>query len=240
MKMMIADNEYMSRHIIMQLFSDSTCEIVLVNTEEEAWQHLDSEDPPRLLILDAKMPKLDAMEMCRKIRERRGARPPYIILCVPQNSRTNLITGLDAGADEFIIKPLNRDELRARVRVALRWLDKEEQLSHVIQGWRVMLDNLPFGVAALDQGDEFLRVNRVFVDLLGYGMKDVVGKNLLGGTLRRNADLARVRDAIRNNRPFDWVEMEVFRKDGSKRTLVVWGRPIKAGELVFQIVTATE
>ncbi len=240
MKMMIADSEYMSRHVIMQLFSESSFEIVFVNTEEEAWQQLDSEDPPRLLILDAKMPKLDAMEICRKIRERREASPPYIILCGPQSTRTNLIAGLDAGADEFISKPLNRDELRARVRVARRWLEKEEQLSRVIQGWRVMLDTLPFGVAALGQSDEFLRVNRVFVELLGYDMKDVVGKNRLGCTLRRTADLARVRDAIRHNRQFDWVEMEVFHKDGSKRTLVVWGRPIKAGELVFQIVTATE
>ena len=78
------------------------------------------------------------------------------------------------------------------------------------------------------------------MDLLGHEIKDVVGKNLLSSTLRRSADLAHVRNGVRESRAFDWIEMEVYHKDGSKKTLVVWGRPINAGDLVFQIVTATE
>ena len=80
----------------------------------------------------------------------------------------------------------------------------------------------------------------MFVDLLGQEMKDIVGKNLLSTTLRRTNDLAHVRNGIRNSQAFDWIEMEVYHKNGTKKTLVVWGRPINAGELVFQIVTATE
>ncbi len=240
MKVMVADAEYMSRHIITQLFAQNSLDPVYVKTEEQAWAELDSADPPWLLLLDVKMPKFDAKEMCRVIRERKDARSTYIILMVPQSNLANLLPALDAGADEFITKPLNCEELRARVRVARRWLEKEDQLTNVNREWRVMLDNLPFGVAALGQHDEFLQVNRVFVEMLGHEMKNILGKNLLSSTLRRNADLAQVRHGIRCSQPFDWVEMDVYHSDGSKKTLMVWGRPINAGDLVFQIVTATE
>jgi len=240
MKVMVADGEYMSRHIITQLFSQNALEAVYANTEDEAWKLLNSHDPPQILILDAKMANFNALEICRKIRAARAARYIYIILVVPQSNLANLLPALDAGADEFITKPLNRDELWARVRVARRLVEKENQLTNIIQAWLAMIDNLPFGVACLGKNDQFLRVNKVFVELLGHEMKEILGKNLLSSTLRRNADLARVRDGIRRNQPFDWIEMEVYHKDGSKRTLVVWGRPINAGEMVFQIVTATE
>jgi len=240
MKVMIAESEYMSRHIIMQLFCENAVEILNVSTEEQAWNYLNSGDPPNLLILDARMPKFDSMELCRKVRESRNPHYTYIVLLMPQSNKATLLTALEAGADDYLIRPVNRDELHARVRVARRVLEKEEQLTRIIRGWRIMLDNLPFGVAALGKNDEFLRVNKVFFELLGYEMKEVLGKNLLACTLRRTPDLARVRNGIRRSQPFDWVEMEVCHKDGTKQTLVVWGRPINAGDLVFQIVTATE
>jgi PAS domain S-box-containing protein len=240
MKVMIADAEFMSRHIVTQLFSQNSFEPVYVSTQEQAMAELNSDNPPRLLLLDFKMPHLDAKEICRWVREKPSPPSTYIILMMPQSSLANLLPALDAGADEFITKPLNREELRARLRVARRWLENDTRSTNIMRGWRVMLDNLPFGVAALGQHDQFLRVNRVFVDLLGHEMKDVVGKNLLSTTLRRTNDLAHVRNGIRNSEAFDWIEMEVYHKNGTKKTLVVWGRPINAGELVFQIVTATE
>jgi len=240
MKVMIADGEYMSRHIITQLFSKTDLEPVYVENDVQAWNLLNSDEPPQLLILDTKMANFDAMEICRKIREKSAARYIYIILTVPPSNLANLLPGINAGADEFITKPFNRDELWARVRVARRLLEKEKQLTTIIQSWLAMIDNLPFGVACLGKNDEFLRVNKIFVELLGHEMKEILGKNLLNSTLRRTTDLARVRDGIRRRQAFDWIEMEVYHKDGSKRTLVVWGRPINAGNLVFQIVTATE
>lgn len=237
---MIADAEFMSRHIITQMFYQNHLEPVYVDTQEQAVAELNSENPPRLLLLDVKMPDLHAKEICRMVREKQNAPSTYIILMMPQSNLANLLPALDMGADEFITKPLHRDELRARMRVARRWLEAEARLTAVARGWRVMLDNLPFGVAALGDHDQFLQVNRVMVDLLGHEAKDIVGKNLLSSTLRRTNDLAHIRNGIRNSQGFDWIEMEVYNKNGTKKTLVVWGRPINAGELVFQIVTATE
>jgi hypothetical protein len=85
-----------------------------------------------------------------------------------------------------------------------------------------------------------IRVNKVFVEMLGEDIEEMLGRNLQASTLRRSTDLAKLRDSIRQAQPLDWVEMDLFGKNGTKRTLVVWGRPIKTGEIVFQIVTATE
>ena len=149
MKVMIADAEFMSRHIITQLFSHNALEPVYVNTQEQALAELNSEDPPRLLLLDVKMPNLDAKEICRLVRAKQSSATTYTILMMPQSNLANLLPALDAGADEFITKPLHRDELRARLRVARRWLEAEARLAGAARAWREMLDNLPFGVAAL-------------------------------------------------------------------------------------------
>jgi len=75
------------------------------------------------------MPLMDGVEICRRERETHHASPAYIILLTARGGNEDIVRGLDAGADDYIVKPFNREELRARVRVGVRILDLQKNLA---------------------------------------------------------------------------------------------------------------
>ena len=239
MKVLVGDRDAMTRHIIVQTLATTSLEICCVADGAEAWERLSGDKPPRLAILDSTMPKLDGLEICRTIRERGAADYTYIILLSERTNRTDKLTALDAGADDYITKPVHQYELLAKVRIARRFLGNEDRLTGIVHGWRTMLDNLPFGVACLSRNGNVLRANKVFAQLLGQDIKGMIGKNIIPSNLRRAADLSKLRESMRRAQSFDATEMEIVRRDGSARIALVWGRPLSGvGEIVFQIVTA--
>jgi PAS domain S-box-containing protein len=229
----------MSRHIIVQTLANTSLEICCVDDGAEAWEHLSGDQPPRLVILDWMMPKLSGLEICRTIRERAAPDYTYIILLSERSSQADKLAALDAGADDYIIKPVHQYELLAKVQIARRFLGKEDRLTSIVHGWRAMLDNLPFGVACLSRNGNVLRANKVFADLLGQDVKAIIGKSIIPANLRRAGDLILLRESMRHSRSFDATEMEIIRQDGSAKLAMVWGRPVAgSGEIAFQIVTA--
>lgn len=94
----------------------------------EAWEILAGPDPPRLAILDWMMPEIDGVEVCRRVRAL--AREPYIyiLLLTARNESTDLVEGMDAGADDYLTKPFNAHELHARLRAGQRILNLQQQL----------------------------------------------------------------------------------------------------------------
>ena len=239
MKVLVGDRDAMSRHIIVQTLANTSLEICCVADGAEAWERLNDEHPPRLLILDCMMPKLNGLEICRTIRERGSPDYTYIIALSERTSRGDKLAALDAGADDYITKPVHQYELLAKVRIARRFLGKEDRLTAIVHGWRTMLDNLPFGVACLSRNGNVLRANKVFANLLGHDIKGLIGKNIIPTALRRAGDLTRLRDSVRQSQSFDVVEMEFIRADGTAKLALVWGRPVSGvSDITFQIVTA--
>src|SRR5215469_9148361 len=94
----------------------------------EAWKALDSDDPPRLAILDWMMPGMDGVDICRRVRA--SGREPYIyiVLLTARTEAKDLIMGMEAGADDYLRKPFAAEELRVRMRAGRRILDLQQQL----------------------------------------------------------------------------------------------------------------
>jgi PAS domain S-box-containing protein len=241
MKVLVGDHDAFSRHILVQTLATTSLQICCVADGAELWERLNRDEPPRLVIVDSMLPNLDGLEICRAIRKRVEPHYTYIILLSERTKHSDKLAALDAGADDFITKPIHQYELLARVQIARRYLEKEDRLSAMIQEWRTMLDNLPFGVACLSRNGTVLRANLVFANLLGFDVKVVIGKNIIPANIRRAGDLTILRDSMRQAKPFDAAEMELIRQDGSTKRATVWGRPLAgSGETAFQIVAAED
>src|SRR5205085_4661077 len=92
-------------------------EVITTRDGAEAWSILAREAAPPLAILDWMMPQMDGLEVCRRVRQRQPAVPIYLILLTAKGGKTDIVQGLNAGANDYVIKPFDRDELRARVQV---------------------------------------------------------------------------------------------------------------------------
>ena len=92
---------------------------------------LRSSDAPLVAILDWMMPGLDGIDICRRLREIQ--KNTYILLVTAQDSRANLVEGLDAGANDYIIKPFDREELRARLQAGVRYAQLQETLEQRVK-----------------------------------------------------------------------------------------------------------
>jgi diguanylate cyclase (GGDEF)-like protein len=127
MKILIADDDPVSRRRLEVALTRLGHEAVPVGDGTEAISALAAPDAPRLAILDWMMPGVDGLEVCRTLR--RGAAPyVYVILLTTRDRREDMVAGLQADADEFIIKPFDAVELRARLRSGERVLELQEGL----------------------------------------------------------------------------------------------------------------
>jgi diguanylate cyclase (GGDEF)-like protein len=94
----------------------------------DAWEVLQREDGPQMAVLDWMMPGMDGIELCRRIRSRDQGPYCYVVLLSAKDDKQDVVAGLEAGADDYLTKPFDVDELRARVRAGKRILDLQTAL----------------------------------------------------------------------------------------------------------------
>jgi DNA-binding response OmpR family regulator len=128
LKVLIADDDPPTRVLLRAAIAQWGYQVVETSNGEEAWDILHQPEAPHLLILDWLMPKLDGVELCRRIKKDLTYRP-YVILLTQVAGTANIIKGLEAGADEFLSKPFNMAELRSRLSVGSRIIHFEIELS---------------------------------------------------------------------------------------------------------------
>ncbi|MDX2037549.1 MAG: response regulator, partial [Isosphaeraceae bacterium] len=127
MKVLVAEDDRISALFLTKSLEQLGYSVVTVEDGEAAWVAL--QDPEiRLVISDWMMPKIDGLELCRRLRERAGRRYVYFILLTAKTYKEDRLQALNVGADDFLSKPLDRAELSARLNVARRLLSMEEEL----------------------------------------------------------------------------------------------------------------
>lgn len=129
MRILAADDDPISLNILETLLPKWGLEVVPCRDGEEAWRILEGSGAPPLAILDWMMPRLDGLEVCRRIRAAASPRPPYIFILTTLGRREDVITGLEAGANDYVTKPFDQGELHARVQVGVRMVELQGLLA---------------------------------------------------------------------------------------------------------------
>jgi DNA-binding response OmpR family regulator len=142
MKALIADDDLTYRRMLEALLAKWGYDLVVTSDGDAAWQILQAPDAPQLAILDWMMPGKDGVEICRQIRESSQSDPKYIILLTSKGGKEDIVSGLDAGADDYITKPFEREELRARVQVGERILRLQSELARRVKELQEALDQI--------------------------------------------------------------------------------------------------
>jgi len=142
MRVLIAEDDLTSHKILMAVLDKWGYEVVSTHNGREAWQALQDADSPRLAILDWMMPEMDGVEIIRKIRERSELKTMYIILLTAKGRKEDIVSGLETGADDYITKPFDREELHARVQVGQRVVELQSALEDRIQELQDALEQI--------------------------------------------------------------------------------------------------
>lgn len=133
MRVLIAEDDVVSRRILLTHLQNWGYEVVTTLDGDEAWRAISEPDAPNLAILDIMMPGVDGLEICRRVRQRSGAIAPYIILLTAKHGASEIVKGIEAGADDYLTKPYDRNELRARVQVGVRIVDLQTKLANRVK-----------------------------------------------------------------------------------------------------------
>ena len=133
MRILIADDSPVSCRLLEATLRRWGHDVLVAYDGLEAWEHLVRAEGPLLAVLDWVMPGLNGTDLCRRVHER-GLQPrPYLILLTANRGKENLLAGFASGADDYVVKPFDVDELRARLEVGARVLSLQAGLARRVR-----------------------------------------------------------------------------------------------------------
>jgi two-component system, cell cycle response regulator len=127
-RILIAEDDPVSRRLLELFLVKWGFEVAVATTGTEALAMLERMDAPRLAILDWMMPGMEGVQVCQKLRESSDRPYVYVMLLTARTQKEDLLQGLESGADDYLTKPFDSQELRARLHVGQRILDLQDQL----------------------------------------------------------------------------------------------------------------
>jgi len=132
-KILIAEDEPLSRRLLQHVLTEHGHEVIVTSDGIQAWEVLQAEDAPHLAVVDWMMPGLTGLQLCNLVHEAPDADLKYLILLTAKGEKADIVRGLAAGANDYVTKPFDKDELRARVDVGVRMIQLQIRLADRIR-----------------------------------------------------------------------------------------------------------
>jgi two-component system NtrC family sensor kinase len=217
MDILIVEDDFISRNILKKVLAEMGQSVIDAENGEKGWEILKSKKI-RLIISDWMMPGMNGLELCKKIRSEPFKEYVYVIMLTAKDRRADLMEVFSAGADDYIPKPFDPEELRARVMTGLRIIDLEERHNNLAQTLiesrnklRIVIDSLKEEIVSLDRDMRIVSVNRAFADKHQCNPRELVGKDC-------NDQMLAACDFLRNE-GIRTLMAEVFDKAAGQKTM---------------------
>jgi len=136
MRILVAQDDLAHCRVLQNLLAKWGHEVEAVCDGDQAWQVLQRPDAPSMVVLDWMMPGMDGIDVCRKLRERKRDLRPYVILLSGKGQKADLIEGISDGADDYVTKPFDPDELRVRILAGERILNLQIESLTIMEALR--------------------------------------------------------------------------------------------------------
>ncbi len=216
-KILIADDDASTRRLLQKTLESAGFEVTAVENGRLALDCLSRKEAPRLVLLDWLMPEMNGLSVCQEIRRHSENPYIYIILLSAKAAKHDIVTGLEAGADDYLTKPFDTEELKARLRAGERVLKLEDKLTHdalhdpltqlpnrafflerlaFCVTWGMQHPNYKFAVLSVDM-DRFKTLNDSLGNATGDWLLVQIADRLLGSIRRDDAMLRSAGGMIR-------------------------------------------
>jgi len=154
MKLLIVEDSLTARTILVAVTREWGFEPVAAQDGEAAWQMLQENNPPRLMLIDWEMPRLNGLDLCKRIRQQERNDSPFIILLTARSATEDIVEGLEAGANDYVAKPFVNAELQARLQAGQRMLELQNKLLKIGNEFiseRQFIENIIIQMRSSDQ-----------------------------------------------------------------------------------------
>ena len=184
MQILIAEDDQIARMMLQNMLKKLGYDVLIASDGRQAWEMVTKYDV-NLLISDLEMPEMDGIELCRKIRASSKSEYIYIIMLTALDDKSNLIKVFKSGADDYIPKPFDPEELKARISTGIRIIGLEKShknLQQVISSsrdqLRVILDSMNEEIVSVDPEFSIISANRAFIRNREVGFQSVIGQTI--------------------------------------------------------------
>ena len=133
MQVLVADDDPVYRTLLNELFGEWGFDVTLAADGQEAWEILQGADPPKLIVLDWMMPRMDGFEVCKRIRSETRSKNTYVLMMTGSRKKAEIMKAVVAGADDYLIKPFDPVDLKIHLRSAMRVITLQEQVDELMR-----------------------------------------------------------------------------------------------------------